>query len=59
MQQTMKKFWSADDGICELCGKEFPNRIPEAEMYHPETVDEEGSLVTHESCGKRRGMRYA
>ena len=59
MREPMKKYWSQDDSICELCGRAFTEERPYVDMFHQDTVDEEGSLVTHESCGKRRGMEYA
>lgn len=59
MTAPTKKHWSSDDGVCELCGIEFEHRIPEAEMFHEENVDEVGSLVVHRACGLRRGMEFA
>ena len=59
MQRTMKKYWSPDDSICDLCGQAFTEELPAQEMFHQDTVDEEGSLITHEYCGKRCKMEYA
>ena len=59
MIHPVQKFTAPDDGVCGLCGKEFPHRIPEAEMFHPENVDEVGSFVVHRSCGLRAGMEDA
>lgn len=59
MTHPTQRFWSPDDGICGLCGIEFPDRIPEIEMFHPENVDEIGSFVVHLSCGRSAGMEEA
>jgi hypothetical protein len=48
----LRLYWSADSGICELCGKEFPGRVPEADMYNPDGDD--GSVICHTACGLKR-----
>ena len=48
-----RKYWSEDDSICELCGREFKDRIVEAEMMDPDSDDQ--SYVVHEKCGLRMG----
>lgn len=49
-------YWSANDSLCEICGREFPNGMFEAEMYD-EDKPEDPSIICHRRCGRREGLR--
>jgi hypothetical protein len=54
------RFWSQDDSVCEICGIEFPDRIPQSEMFSPADEHQDySSLVVHTGCGILRGMEFA
>jgi hypothetical protein len=53
----MTKYWTPDGSKCELCGKEFENKIPEADMFDPNKDDQ--SYIVHLKCGARRGWEVA
>jgi hypothetical protein len=47
-------YYSSDDGVCAICGEEFPNRIAQAEAYDPEGSD--GSIICHSTCARAHGL---
>lgn len=55
-----KRYWTSNDSCCEICGREFVDAIPPAEMFHPDDryADFE-SVVCHERCGRARRMEHA
>lgn len=53
----MTKYWTPDGSRCELCGEEFKDKIPEAEMYDPNKDDQ--SYIVHADCGLSRGWEVA
>lgn len=44
--------------LCELCGEEFTDTNPPAEMYDP-SVEESDSVICHMDCGKAKGLEVA
>jgi hypothetical protein len=58
MTHPLAKHWTPNDSVCELCGQQFAENIPEADMWHPR-YEEHGSLIVHKACGEQRGMEYA
>lgn len=55
-----KKYWTPNDSCCEICGREFADQIPEADMMHyADRYADFESVICHERCGRARGLERA